>query len=206
MLFLSDKIEVKKTSISYILLFIFSKICSNGYITIDKRMTSVRPNLRDGYPVIAPYNLDLIGDRILYRKTTRRNEMTIINDDVRRLIGTSRTSFYANEAIIVTFNNVPGYRNRNNSFKFQVVIATDYTDTYAIFNYGRVDNQANLIGFNDPSCCLEKVLKSSNINRRSNVGITGKHVFKLSDCNSSKTPSIHFSLLFLNHIYILSGI
>ena len=80
---------------------------------------------------------------------------------------------YPSEAIIVTFDNIPLHRNRNMKFKYQLIIATDYTDTVAVFNYERLDTAGSYIGFSDRACHFVS-------KRYSNIGAPGKHIIMLT--------------------------
>ena len=95
-------------------------------------------------------------------------------------------SFYPTEAIIVTYNNVQQYGKLYNKFKYQVILATDYTSTYAIVNYERLDTSGNRIGYGDPSCHAFQNFTSGGRNqteltKTSNIGIPGRHLYVLTE-------------------------
>ena len=141
--------------------------------------------LHQDFPILIPYNLDLEnhGQNILYRTTKDPYTLKLIDQD----ISLAHSRFDATEAIIVTFDNIPKYRNINIRFKYQVVIATDYTYTFAILNYQRLDGNGNEVGFSDPfRNSLKRFTTSSDktvLTRTSNVGIPGKHIFLLTWMN-----------------------
>ena len=97
--------------------------------------------------------------------------------------------FKAREAIIVTYNHIPKYGNYNIRYHFQVVIATDFTHTFVILNYYDLDSSAGKVGFHDTDCHQRTYFQRSynsgpkrNLDRSSNVGVTGRFVYKLTEC------------------------
>eukprot|EP00111_Clytia_hemisphaerica_P024757 TCONS_00072953-protein len=171
-----------------------SKLCisSNGYITVDQPKTSAKASLTSSYPVLVPFNYDMrsLGNNILYRTTKDQNILNLVDRDISLLKSVS--SFKSKEAIVVTYNNVPYYEIRNILFRYQVVIATDYKNTYTIFNYDRIDRSGyHNIGFSEPSACNKSInvrfnLTKSNLTTNSNVDVPGKFVFLLTKCNKGK--------------------
>ena len=143
--------------------------------------------LQQDFPILIPYNLDLDnhGQNILYRTTKDPITLMLIDQDILALEKYEHYSkFVATEAIIVTFDNIPRYRNNHSRFKYQAVIVTNYTNTFAILNYEKLDENGNEVGFNDPSCnYLKRFTTSSDktvLTNTSNVGIPGKHIFLLT--------------------------
>uniref|UniRef100_A0A7M5WRE4 NIDO domain-containing protein n=1 Tax=Clytia hemisphaerica TaxID=252671 RepID=A0A7M5WRE4_9CNID len=172
-----------------------SQVCinSNGFITVDNSNTDTRASLTSYYSVLVPFNYDLksYGRDILYRSTTQQNILSMIDKDI--LLSKSVPSFKSKEAIVITFNNVPYYDKRNILFRFQVVMATDYKNTYTIFNYDRIDNPGyGNIGYAEPdgevSCTPYKSfnLNGNTLTTSSNVGKPGKFVFLLTNCTNDK--------------------
>ena len=150
--------------------------------------------------MLVPFNYDLKsrGNDILYRSTTNRNILKLVDKDIALLPRKQSTtsSFNSKEAIVITFNNVPYYDNRNILFRFQTVIATDYKNTYTIFNYDRMDNPGyGNIGYAEPdgafSCKSTENfnLNGSKLTTSSNVGKPGKFVFLLINCNKNRGTS-----------------
>ena len=74
---------------------------------------------------------------IFYRTTKDQDTLKLINRDISLALGKpgNPSTFNAAEAIIMTYDNVPKYRDSSKRFKFQVVIATDYTHTFACLLY-----------------------------------------------------------------------
>ena len=155
---------------------------------MDKQTSQIIIKLNQDFPILIPYNLDLVnqGQNILYRTTKDSYTLKLIDQDISLILEKSKnySRFDATEAIIVTFDNIPQYGNTNNRFKYQAVIATDYTYTFAILNYERLDENGNEVGFSDPSCNYLKRFKTSSnktvLTNTSNVGIPGKHIFLLT--------------------------
>ena len=147
--------------------------------------------LHQGFSILIPYNLDLNnhGQNILYRTTKDPITLKLIDQDILLALEKYKhhSRFDATEAIVVTFDNIPRYGNTNYRFKYQAVIATDYTNTFAILNYERLDENGNEVGFSDPSCnYLKRFTTSSDktvLSNTSNVGIPGKHIFLLTWMN-----------------------
>lgn len=152
--------------------------------------------MKHPFPVIIPYNLDTdnrAGQHILYRTTKDPNTLRVINTAIRYLIlGKPGNPSYFNavEAIVVTYNNIPKYGDSSKIFKYQVVITTDYTNTFAILNYDRLDESGNINGFSEPVCNVSKHFITSSdktvLSSTSNVGISGIHIFLMTskDCSS----------------------
>ena len=154
----------------------------------------VPKDIKVSYPtintILVPYNLDLVsnGHDILYRNTKNQQILNLIDRDVAKSLRTPRhpSKFKSTEAIIITFNNIAIYGNSNVKFKYQVVITTDYTNTFTILNYERLDDEsATRIGFTDPLACKHSVSFFNHLDRRilvrtSNVGEPGKHVFLMT--------------------------
>ena len=161
---------------------------------VDGNLGGTRINsnqLNQKYPVIIPYSVDLdnsAGKHILYRTSKDQLILDLIDRDISLALGKSGnpSTFNAAEAIIVTYNNIPRLGFESTFFKFQVVIATDYTNTFAIINYGRLDKSAYLAGYSEPQPCKHNVksfTESSDkrvLNRTSNVGRPGKHIHLLT--------------------------
>ena len=128
------------------------------------------------------------GKHILYRTSKDPLILHLIDRDISLALGKpgNPSTFNAAEAIIVTYNDIPHYHYSTKRFKFQVVIATDYTNTFAVLNYGRLDLNSADVGYSEPQPCKHNVksfTESSDrrvLNRTSNVGRPGKHIHLLT--------------------------
>ena len=156
---------------------------------MDTNFGSSNIKLHQDFPILIPYNLDLEnhGQNILYRTTKDPITLMLIDQDISLALKNYKhhSKFVATEAIIVTFDNIPRYgKIKFYRFKYQVVIVTDYTNTFAILNYERLDVNGNEVGFSDPSCnYLKRFTTSSDktvLTNTSNVGIPGKHISLLT--------------------------
>ena len=155
---------------------------------MDKQTRQINIKLHQDFPILIPYNLDLKnhGQNILYRTTKDPITLMLIDQDISLALEKYEhySKFVATEAIIVTFDNIQRFGNTNNQFKYQVIIATDYTNTFVILNYERLDENGNEFGFSDPSCNYSKQFTTPSdktvLTNTSNVGIPGKHIFLLT--------------------------
>ena len=147
--------------------------------------------LHQNFPILIPYNLDLWnhGQNILYRTTKDPITLKLINQDISLALEKyeHHSRFDATEAIIVTFDNILRFGNAGSRFKYQAVIVTDYTNTFAILNYERLDENSYEVGFSDPFFNYSKQFTTSSdktvLTKTSNVRIPGKHVFLLTWMN-----------------------
>ena len=144
--------------------------------------------------MLVPFNIDMnnAGRHIYFRKTRNYHTMNRISQEIPYWISYER--FRPIQAIIVTFDNIPQYGRWFNKFKYQVIIATDFNSTYAIFNYERLDMSGYDIGFSDPSCHAFQNFtgygrNQTDLTRTSNVGIPGRHVYLLTKQHCSIAPS-----------------
>ena len=131
------------------------------------------------------------GNDILYRTTKDQITLRLIDGDIA--LSKTTPSFKSKEAIIITFNNVSYYKDRDILFRYQVVITTDYKNTYTIFNYDRMDRASyDNIGYAEPdgrvSCTPYKHfnVNGNKLTTTSNVGFPGKFVFSLTNCTNNK--------------------
>ena len=141
--------------------------------------------------------------------TKNQTILRMINQDISLTRGKSgySSNFKAEEAIIVTYNEIPKYRQRNIRFTFQAVIATDYNNTFSILNYKRLD-QNGKVDFYDPYCSnsenLTNLLNTTALQSTSNVGVRGKHIYLLTPkgCNDKIGKLRNNHLLNVNSIHI----
>ena len=154
-------------------------------MTVDQNVRSILPDYYS-YPLIVPFNADMDNSarNIYYRTTNHYQTMDRIYRDISNVV--SHGIFYPSEAIIVTYDNIPRYRYPSIKFKYQVILATDYTSTYAIVNYERLDTSGNRIGYGDPSCHAFQNFTSGGRNqteltKTSNIGIPGRHLYVLTE-------------------------
>ena len=117
--------------------------------------------------------------------------------DIRRM-GTSE-NFNPKMAVIVTYVNVSSYGNSNLEHTFQMVLATDYFESYVILLYKKLDSNGAVTGFNEKTCdnflATSRSPYSNLLVSNSNVNISGMFVYKLSQphCQMGDTPPITFA-------------
>lgn len=139
------------------------------------------------YPVFIPYNLDFdtSSGRIRYGLTENATTLKLIDRDISLALDNyvNISSFKTVEAYVWTYDDVPLKGNKSIKFKFQVILATDRLNTFAILNYDRLDlNSHGPVGFSEGSVCKQftKSLDRRDLTRTSNVGRPGKHVYLLT--------------------------
>ena len=169
--------------------FFLPQITSNGFISVDKWSKSVDESLKHVDPILVPYNIRMHNRNkdIFYRITLDPRTLNLIDQDISLTLGRpgNPSTFKTTKAIIVTYNNVPKYGDSSKRFKYQVVIATDYTNTFAILNYDRLDESGGIVGYGDSGYCTKtRTFTDSSdtrtLNRTSNVGRPGKHIYLLT--------------------------
>lgn len=163
---------------------------TNGLISFNRGIREVEsPKFPNNYaPCISPYWSDIdisYTGKIYYREINDEITLQIIENDVQDKF----FSFYdyrATWAFVVTWIDVPQF-NYNNSFNtFQVVLTSNGTLSFAIFNYEKLDwvietAQAGLNGgdkvhfFNLPGSFSNSI---KNLTSLSNVGVIGKWMYR----------------------------
>lgn len=93
------------------------------------------------------------------------------------------TPFSAKHLLVVIFTNVKKGIWNQRKFTFQAVLASDGNETFAILNYFKLEGDATYIGHFEDFCqdsIFYESLGSTELVHTSNVGIPGRHVFKLT--------------------------
>jgi len=97
------------------------------------------------------------GNYIFWRTSTNSSVLALVDKDIELLLSQQQTTtpgkFNTTAAIIITFDDLLAYRSTTNRFKYQLVIATNYKQTFAIINYHRLDLSGSIVGFYDRSLC-----------------------------------------------------
>lgn len=86
-------------------------------------------------------------------------------------------------AVIITYMDVPSAEHPEKVNTFQVTLASDRYNTYAIMNYPRLNSKNATVGVSDPFCRWEEFVNPKNSNQlalTSNVNQTGVYVYKLT--------------------------
>ena len=111
---------------------------------------------------------------------------------------------------IITYYNVPqygsSYRNTDNTFQF--VYATDFRNSYGIFNYQELDSTRGVARFTEGTCNERELPYSGSFYSRrlvnsTNGPVRGRFVYKLSK-EECREPGIFFSNISVYH-YSSSG-
>jgi hypothetical protein len=166
----------------------------NGLISFDSNTLS-NDGSRYNYPnnrftAIAPFWSDIdtrvCGD-IYYRETTNLNTLSLISADIQKAFD---LNFRATWAFIVTYDRVCRWASNDNlTNSFQIVITTNGSSFFKIYNYGQLSwfqydlsyalyNAGDGINYSIlPGSLTSDILKLSN---RSNIGIPGKWIFDSS--------------------------
>lgn len=91
--------------------------------------------------------------------------------------------FAPNHVLVVSYIGVPAFESNTITNTFQVVLASDGHKTYGIFNYQKTDSSGSF-EISETSCNYLKIADASNsstLSKSSNVGKTGRHVYKLTN-------------------------
>lgn len=89
--------------------------------------------------------------------------------------------FVANRALLISYIDVSAYISPSSlRHTFQLVLATDGNITYAILNYQRLDRISARVGYSE-GLCNSRSSPSFDLLRTSNVGVKGRHVYKLTN-------------------------
>ncbi|XP_057301091.1 uncharacterized protein LOC130635689 [Hydractinia symbiolongicarpus] len=171
-------------------------IDTKGYILLD--VPSDRSSVTIPYytPVIAPYAAyfsPACDGPLYYRETYDAHVLSMASNDVRRA---SQVKFQAKHAVVITYHNYGGYWYQRNTF--QLVLASDDTQTFAIFNYKQLHSSGAVVGFSDSNCMntlLAQASHSQSLMYTSNVGFPGRHVYQVSDSNCSTSSVISSQLI-----------
>lgn len=86
--------------------------------------------------------------------------------------------------MIVSYIHVASHNNPTERHTFQVILASDGTDTYAILNYKVLGTDGATVGVAERYCgwtrFLEQTKSSRSLTASSNVGVNGKYVYLLT--------------------------
>ena len=131
---------------------------------------------------IAPYHGSFSGIRsIYYRETNESSLLFQVNNDIQR---NSLTSFIAKNLFLVTYIS--------QGMKFQITLATDGTQTFAVMNYEELSYYPNRnVDMNEPGCEYKVLVPRFNyINdyllNENSTGVRGRHIFSLTTLNCFK--------------------
>lgn len=83
---------------------------------------------------------------IYYRHSMSPTDLALTNQTLR-WYGVS--SFNARMNFIITYYNVPRYGSSYQENTFQFIYATDFRNSYGIFNYQKLDSTAGVVKFTE---------------------------------------------------------
>lgn len=157
-------------------------------LSIDSAVNVANITLSGENTLLAVYNQDFdtsLGGKIYYRESLEESILSRANRDVAR---THVTNFTATQSVVVTFVDVTTLLATNETNKFQVVLASDGYDTYAIMTYHRLEILSGLVGYSELNCDWAEFASreiSVKLSSTSNIEQTGVHVFPLTTKNCS---------------------
>ena len=134
----------------------------------------------ESYDSIAIYNRRFTKvTNLLYRESAANNVLHQATTDIRALDANS--AFIARKVIIISFIEASVSKVYTNTF--QLVLATDYVNTYGIFNYYHLGENKATAGYTDTRCSwnfLREYQTSKDLAILSNVNLMGRHVLLLT--------------------------
>jgi hypothetical protein len=143
------------------------QICTNGYLLLDESRVSV-------------YELDLITrntGNIFNRTVTDNSTLDSIKNQIRQAFPV-HSQFSATQAYMVTWAEVPYFYKTNSLHTFQVVLATNGTNSFIVLNYLRTDQKATYTRILDRLELLNRISFNGNA-KESNYDEPGSFVFPL---------------------------
>ncbi|XP_057313363.1 uncharacterized protein LOC130654766 [Hydractinia symbiolongicarpus] len=163
-------------------------ITTNGLITPSGNIThkvDYNRYFKYRHTIIAPYHLDLdttLEGDIYYREVFEDKVMQMIEDDLKNV------SEAIQNAVVITYINVPLHNNPKLKHTFQVTLAQNiFNRTFLILKYYRLDSSGALTLYSEQPW---KVIEFSELHDRTrsdfltgntNTNILGQYIFQLSD-------------------------
>ena len=156
---------------------LYFKIYPNGYLSPKDDQKSWYSFDTTKSTWIAPYYRMFVGVcTVYYRETNEASLLQQVNSDIHR---NSSTSFKATNLFLVTFIS--------QGMKFQVTLATDWAQTYAVLNYEELSYYPiRNIDMNEAGCEHKVLVPRTNdinsylLNSKISTGVRGRHVFNLT--------------------------
>ena len=108
---------------------------------------------------------------------------------------------------IITYYNVPQYGSTFTDNTFQFIYATDYRNSYGIFNYQKLESTYGVARFTEGTCNEKELpysgsFRSTLLASTSNGQVLGRYVYKLSSeaCRIYEDSGIIFTNVSMSHI------
>ena len=141
---------------------------------MDKKVVSL-PSRQLSYTYVTPYYGSVDTVTVFYRETKETSMLRQLNKDIRN--SNASTSFKASSAFLTTF--------LSKGRRFQVALVADGEETFGVFNYEELDEDADLdIGFNEVLCrrkiWFSKGSSGTRLIKNTNTGVRGRFVYLLS--------------------------
>jgi hypothetical protein len=117
----------------------------------------------------------LSGDRngrVYFRSTKSQKDLQLLNDYIKTL--KPRQSFYAQNAFIVTWENILKSSSASERSTFQIILLTGSYQSYVIYNYGQVDSRPVECRF---TVSFEQMQTLDNCPDSSNVNIPRRYIY-----------------------------
>ena len=157
------------------------QINTNGYISL---LPNTSANIPSNLSAIIPYNLDLVAiestGAIYFRESSDEEILMRASKDVKKK---TDFNYFPTSVFIVTYDNINSYQNQAELNTFQIVLASNGSRTYGIFNYKKLDSIGAKAGFVDGPCNTEtfsSTHRSNQLTQTSNIGIKGRHIYYIS--------------------------
>ena len=110
------------------------------------------------------------------------------------------SSFVARMVFIITYHNVPQYGSTFTDNTFQFIYATDYRNSYGIFNYQKLESTRGVARFTEGTCNGRELpysgsFSSTLLASTTNGPVLGRYVYKLSkeSCRMYEDSGIIFT-------------
>ena len=140
---------------------------------------------------------------IYYRDSTSDSDLALANQALSEY---GVYSFTARMVFIITYYDVPQYGNTFTKNTFQFIYATDYRNSYGIFNYQKLESTYGVARFTEGSCNGRELpfsgsFRSTLLANIANGPVPGRHVYKLSSeaCRIYEDSGIIFTNVSLYH-------
>ena len=163
---------------------VYTKCCINinGFISFDDLSSFLNPSNKY---FIAAFNHDLSTSgkgSIYYRLINNSQTLNQIGLEISSLYYLNTLNFMPTNAFIVTWDSVAPYHSEPNPYaSFQLIISTDDSDSFLTLNYGLLGFAADNGYKFQYGSYKTTTITSSNPEYSSNVGVSGKWIYHLSN-------------------------
>lgn len=166
------------------LFVLFFKTYVHGYISTVRVETLYALSTKERFSWLSGYGITINykkGGHVFYKESFQQDILETTSIDVSLYLN---ESFDASHVFYVTYVDVPYFYDSNKVCTYQIVLASNGTATFGIFNYIRLDESFSIIGFSEPFCGSQVTTPPSkdfvDYTKTSNIGIPGKYVIALT--------------------------